>query len=88
MLGFSKQAFYKWARNPVTDREYFTVGGSPNLAQDSVLLLERPVSPRELAQLDRLAGREPGLQAVIDIGLLQPAVQARLRNPEFLRDLT
>jgi hypothetical protein len=55
--------------------------------QDLVLLFQRLVPLPQLAQLCGLAAGHARADAVIDISKPEPAVQARLRDPEVLSDL-
>src|SRR6202034_1402865 len=61
------------------------IGSSPT--QDVVLLLERLVPSAKLTQLGPLGRAHAVLDAIFDIGLFDPAVQARLGDPEVLGDL-
>ena len=62
------------------------VGGGSS--EDVVLLLEVLDALAGLAQLGLLGRRESRPDAVVDFGLLDPAKQARLGDPEVLGDLT
>ena len=55
--------------------------------QDLVLLLQEPVAILQLTQLERLLGRDTTTGPVLDLGLLHPAVQTSLGDPEVPRDL-
>src|SRR5699024_11226786 len=55
--------------------------------QDLVLLLQQPIPATQIPQLGGLLPGRAGTGTVLDISLTHPVRQARLRDPEVLRDL-
>ena len=57
------------------------------MAEDLVLLLELPVPTTKVAQFARLFPSPPRTVSILDIGLAHPVRQAKLGDPEVVRDL-